>query len=58
MEKYLELPNVIAVSVSSIAESALVAKYDYAEIRRRAEEAMSIAKIVLVGTKGSASNII
>ena len=58
MEKYLELPNVIAVSVASIAESALVAKCDYAEIRRRAEEAMSIAKIVLVGTQGSASNII
>ena len=58
MEKYLELSNVIAVSVASIAESALVAKCDYAEIRRRAEEAMSIAKIVLQGTQSLASNII
>lgn len=48
MGKYLELPNVIAVSLSSITDASLVAKQDYLEIRRRSEEAISIAKSVLV----------
>lgn len=58
MQKYLELANVIAVSVASITEPALVLKRDYAEIRRRAEEAVTIAKQVLVDTKAAPSNVI
>lgn len=58
MQKYLELANVIAVSVASITEPALVLKRDYAEIRRRAEEAVTIAKQVLVDTKAASNNVI
>lgn len=58
MQKYLELANVIAVSVASITEPALVLKRDYAEIRRRAEEAVTIAKQVLVDTKAAPNNVI
>lgn len=58
MEKYLELPNVIAVSVASIIEHELVLKHDYVEIRRRAEEVFAIAKRVLVETKCMQSNVI
>lgn len=42
MQRYLELPNVFAVGLSSIVESSLIEKGDFSEIRRRCEEACVI----------------
>ncbi len=42
MKKYLELPNVFAVGMSSIVAPELIANHDFAEIKRRAEEAVAI----------------
>lgn len=46
MAKYLELPNIFAVGLSSIVEGKLIASGDFAEIRRRCEEAVKIAKSI------------
>lgn len=47
MAKYLGLPNIFAVGMSSIVEGKLIASHDFNEIRRRCEEAISIAKDVV-----------
>lgn len=51
MEKYLRLPNVVAVGLPSITSPELIAKRDYQEIRYRAETATNIAKSILVADK-------
>lgn len=47
MEKYLALDNVVAVGLSSIANSSLIAARDYAEISARAKKAVQLAEIVV-----------
>lgn len=42
MQKYLELPNIFAIGMSSIVDSKLIAAHDFVEIRRRCEQAVSI----------------
>ena len=42
MQKYLDLPNVFAIGMSSIVDSKLIAAHDFKEIRRRCEQAVSI----------------
>lgn len=44
MHKYLELPNVFAVGLSSIVENKLIEANYFSEIRRRCEEAIKIMK--------------
>lgn len=44
MQKYLELPNIFAIGMSSIVDSKLIAAHDFNEIRRRCEQAVSIVK--------------
>jgi len=47
MQKYLELPNIFAVGLSSIVEAKLTAAHDFAEIKRRCDEAVSIVKTTI-----------
>lgn len=47
MQKYLELPNVFGVGMSSIVDAQLIAKHDFAEIGRRAKEAVALVNKVL-----------
>jgi 2-dehydro-3-deoxyphosphogluconate aldolase/(4S)-4-hydroxy-2-oxoglutarate aldolase len=42
MQKYLELPNIFAIGMSSIVDSKLIVAHDFKEIRRRCEQAVSI----------------
>ncbi|TXI93349.1 MAG: bifunctional 4-hydroxy-2-oxoglutarate aldolase/2-dehydro-3-deoxy-phosphogluconate aldolase [Neisseriales bacterium] len=42
MQKYLELPNIFAIGMSSIVDSKLIIAHDFKEIRRRCEQAVSI----------------
>lgn len=46
MGKYLELPNIFAVGLSSIVDAKLIANGDFTEIRTRAEEAVKIADVI------------
>jgi 2-dehydro-3-deoxyphosphogluconate aldolase/(4S)-4-hydroxy-2-oxoglutarate aldolase len=47
MAKYLELPNIFAVGLSSIVDAKLIAAGDFAEIRTRCEEAVAIVNKTL-----------
>ena len=47
MGKYLQLSNVVAVGLASIASSSLIAARDFAEIRARAEQAVAMANAVI-----------
>ena len=47
MQKYLELPNIFAVGLSSIVEAKLTAAHDFAEIKRRCDEAVSIVNTTI-----------
>ncbi len=47
MKKYLELPNIFAVGLSSIVEAKLIAAHDFNEIRRRCDEAVAIVNNTL-----------
>lgn len=51
MQKYLELPNVFAVGMSSIVDPELIANHDFKEIKRRAEQALSIVNTVVANQK-------
>ena len=42
MQKYLELPNIFAIGMSSIVDSKLIVAHDFKEVRRRCEQAVSI----------------
>ena len=48
MAKYLELPNVFAVGMSSIVDAKLIAAHDFTEIRRRCEDAVKLVNSVIV----------
>lgn len=47
MAKYLELPNIFAVGLSSIVEGKLIAAGDFAEIKRRCEAAVAIVNNII-----------
>ncbi len=47
MQKYLELPNIFAVGLSSIVEAKLTAAHDFAEIKRRCDEAVAIVNTTI-----------
>jgi 2-dehydro-3-deoxyphosphogluconate aldolase/(4S)-4-hydroxy-2-oxoglutarate aldolase len=47
MAKYLELPNIFAVGLSSIVESKLIMDGDFKEIRRRCEAAVEVVNNTL-----------
>lgn len=48
MGKYLELPNIFAVGLSSIVESKLIESGDFTEIRRRCEDAVAVVNKIFV----------
>jgi 2-dehydro-3-deoxyphosphogluconate aldolase/(4S)-4-hydroxy-2-oxoglutarate aldolase len=47
MQKYLELPNIFAVGLSSIVEAKLTAAHDFTEIKRRCDEAVAIVNTTI-----------
>ncbi len=47
MEKYLALDNVVAVGLSSIADSKLIAAKNYSEMTERAKKAVKLSDIVI-----------
>ncbi|MBX9597872.1 MAG: hypothetical protein K2X04_04795 [Burkholderiales bacterium] len=47
MEKYLALDNVVAVGLSSIADSKLIAAKNYSEMTERAKKAVKLSDIVM-----------
>lgn len=48
MTKYLQLPNLVAVGLSSIASSILVKNQDFDEIKRRAVASLAIANNLIL----------
>ena len=51
LDKYLVLPNVVGVGVSSVETAALIASGDFLEIRRWGEQVVAIAKSAMAKTK-------
>lgn len=47
MEKYLALDNVVAVGLSSIADSTLIAAKNYSEMTERAKKAVRLSEVVI-----------